>query len=81
MRKMEKVRAGKYTFPTLPRGAIGAPCPKCGGYAQEDENSPTKQEIEAYDCGRSFACCTGAFVCNLCGYSFIVGIDPPECGW
>lgn len=80
MRMLEEVEVSPMHF-GVPRVTAGVPCPKCGGYAPEDRSQPTTAEIEAYDCGRGRACCTRAFVCNLCAYSFIVRIDPPECGW
>lgn len=80
MRECHRVNASDDHFDVVPRHAVGAPCPKCGGYAKEDQNGPTEDERKAYDCNRSshHACCTRAFICNLCSYSFIARREPPE---
>lgn len=62
---------------SFPRWATGAPC-RCGGYAEEMEQGPTKEEIKKYDCGGSGACCTAAFKCKVCKAEFIVGLDAPD---
>lgn len=60
----------------IPRDANGAPCP-CGGYA--DEADVTKDEIKKHQtCGRSWACCLGAFVCRVCKRRFLVNLPAPE---
>lgn len=61
----------------IPRGSIGAPC-DCGGYADEMEEQPTKEEINAYDCGRPHACCTGLFKCRICKCEFIAKLAAPD---
>ncbi len=64
----------------LMRGSEGAPC-KCNGYADQQEDSPTPDEIKRYDCGRRYACCTAVFKCRLCGSRFIGGFEAPEINW
>jgi len=57
----------------------GIPCPKCDGYA--DKGVATKKEIASpFNCGRSYACCVGVFVCRLCGDRSVVRLAAPEMG-
>ncbi len=62
---------------TINRNSSGAPC-KCGGYGDEMEDGPTKEEIKKYDCGRSYACCTSVFKCRICKKEFIARLDSPD---
>lgn len=62
----------------FPRGSIGAPC-KCGGYGDE-HGEPTREEVNAYDCGRISACCTASFKCRICGNEFIARYEAPDYG-
>ena len=49
----------------------------CGGYASEVDC--TKKEIEGpLNCGRSWACCVAAFVCEICGRRYIRKREAPE---
>ncbi len=52
------------------------PCPKCKGYA--DRVECTKEEREQYGCGRSYDCCSIAFVCIKCGHRFAMSLPAPE---
>jgi len=63
----------------IKRDATGAPC-SCGGYGDEMEEQPTEEEIKAFDCGCSFACCTSAFKCRVCGAEFIARRKAPDMG-
>ena len=58
-------------------GSQSAPC-NCGGYADEQEEQPTKDEIAAYDCGRSYSCCTSVFKCRACKKEFIARFEAPD---
>lgn len=71
--------AEEYVVQNLPRQTNGAPC-KCGGYADRQEQDPNKEEIEKYDCGRGWACCTAVFICRLCSLRFIGVLDAPDMG-
>lgn len=62
------------------RGSEKAIC-SCGGYAEKSTDSPTKEEIEAYDCGRDFACCSAVFKCVDCDNEFIATFEVPEIEW
>jgi hypothetical protein len=68
-----------YMVHDLDRGVDGAPC-RCNGYADKLDAGPTAEEIKEHDCGRSYACCTGAFKCRLCGLRFIATFKAPEMG-
>jgi len=69
-----------YVPTDLPRYAEGAPC-QGGGYADKQEESPTPEEIELYDCGRGYACCTAVFKCRLCNLRFVGRMAAPEVSW
>ncbi len=58
-----------------PRDVCAVQCP-CGGFAAETEVRP--DEIQYQSCGRPYACCLGAFVCNLCGQRILAHLDAPE---
>lgn len=60
------------------RGSECAPC-TCGGYADVlHDDTPTQEEISAYDCGRPYACCTSAYQCRVCGKQFIAKQETPD---
>lgn len=62
----------------IERYADGVPC-QCGGYA--DEVDCTKEEINSdMNCGRSFACCVGAFVCRVCKKRIVASLNAPDIG-
>ena len=55
------------------------PCPKCGGYS--DSVECTSEEREEYGCGRSWDCCSVAFICSKCGHRFAMRRPSPESEW
>lgn len=57
------------------RDADATPC-ECGGYA--DRVDCTKEEIKEYGCGRSYECCSRAFVCRLCKTRLLGKADAPD---
>ena len=57
------------------RGAEGIEC-ECGGYAKRVDCTPA--EIEKYGCGRSYECCSRAFVCALCKTRILMTADAPD---
>lgn len=60
-----------------PRDTHAVPCPKCGGYAGDAD--PTPEEIKAHQtCGRQWACCLKAFVCQLCGERVLAHLEAPD---
>ncbi len=61
---------------TISRGAAAVRCPKCRGYASEVE--ATAAEISQQICGRSWACCIGAFKCESCGQRIVASREAPE---
>ena len=48
----------------------------CGGAVIED--GVTAKERKEFDCGRSFACCTGAYKCTKCQTRFLIEYESPE---
>jgi hypothetical protein len=61
----------------LSRLSEGVECPRCGGYAPEVDSTPEEIESEL-NCGRSWACCCAAFVCNKCGTRLVGHREAPE---
>lgn len=59
----------------IDRYADSIPC-ECGGYA--DRVKCTKEEIEKYGCGRSYECCSRAFVCRVCKQRILGQAYAPE---
>jgi len=59
----------------LPREADGFPCP-CGGYADRVDCTPA--ENEKHGCGRSWECCSRAFVCRVCKKRLVGTAESPE---
>lgn len=51
-------------------------CPKCKGYAGRVKC--TSQELEQFNCGRSYECCARAFVCKVCGHRVAMKAPAPE---
>jgi hypothetical protein len=62
---------------SLERNDYGIPC-KCGGYA--DRVACTAEEIRQYGCGRSWECCSRAFVCRKCNTRYVGQAPAPEMG-
>lgn len=63
------------------RSADACECPKCSGYAPRHDRGPTEAEIAKYQmCGRSWACCLGAFKCKKCGSRVLAHLAAPEMG-
>lgn len=61
---------------TIGRGVDAVEC-SCGGYAAEVDC--TEDEIKGpLNCGSSWACCVGAFVCVLCGKRTLRSREAPE---
>lgn len=64
------------------RDAPGTACP-CGGYADRVHNHEfTKKQIKSrLNCGRSYACCIGAFKCRICKTTLVMPLAAPDPGW
>jgi hypothetical protein len=60
----------------LERDDDAIPCPKCGGYASRVKCAP--EELEKYNCGRSWECCARAFECRVCGHREATRAPAPE---
>jgi len=52
------------------------PCLKCGGYSTKTEC--TTEERKEYGCGKSYDCCSIAFVCTICGHRFAMSRPAPD---
>lgn len=59
----------------IERAAEGIKC-DCGGYAERVKC--TREELRAYNCGRSWECCARAFVCCVCGVRIVGAAEAPE---
>ena len=57
------------------RDVESIPCP-CGGFA--DRVKCTPEEIKEHNCGRSYECCSRAFVCRICKKRLIGQAFAPE---
>jgi formylmethanofuran dehydrogenase subunit B len=60
----------------FPRDIKAVPCPACNGYC--DEVEILVGEIELYDCGKGYQCCSKAFKCRRCKTRVIVKLEAPE---
>lgn len=60
---------------SVDRNAKSIKC-KCGGFAEEV--SCSQEEIQKYGCGRSYSCCSRAFVCCLCKIRWVGTAEAPE---
>ena len=49
---------------------------ECGGYAERVKCTP--EEIKQYNCGRTYECCSRAFVCCMCGTRWVGAAEAPE---
>lgn len=61
----------------LERDSKGAPC-KCGGYM--DSVDTTKKEDKEFGCGRTYPCCSRAFVCRVCKKRYACQEPAPDMG-
>lgn len=52
------------------------PCSNCSGYAERVQCTPL--ERQEYGCGRSYDCCSAAFVCIQCGNRMVTSLPAPE---
>lgn len=59
----------------MDRDAEGVPC-DCGGYA--NSVACTQEERDKFGCGRSWDCCSRAFVCRICGTRIVGSARAPE---
>jgi len=59
----------------LPRDVDIIRC-ECGGKMNRVEC--TVEEREEYGCGRSYDCCSAAFVCEQCKKRIALRLPPPE---
>ena len=62
----------------IERDDVAIPCPKCGGYAPQVEC--TRAERDEFGCGRTYDCCSRAFVCSKCGHRVAMSAPAPEMG-
>lgn len=60
----------------LERHDVSFPCPKCKSFSQRV--NCTDEERKEFGCGRSYDCCSRAFVCTKCGYRFAMSAPAPE---
>ncbi len=57
------------------RCADSIPC-ECGGYMDRVEVTP--EEDEEFGCGRTWNCCSRAFVCRICKKRHACAAEAPE---
>lgn len=59
----------------MERGDKAIPC-ECGGYC--DKVDCTDEERKEFNCGRSYDCCSVAFVCRICKTRYAGTQPAPE---
>lgn len=60
----------------IPRDLNIFQCPSCRGIMERIEC--TKEQLEKYNCSRSFECCARAFKCNKCGRLMVGTAAAPD---
>jgi hypothetical protein len=61
----------------LPRHIDKVKC-ECGGIANRVDSTPEEIKNLKINCGRSYACCCRAFVCEKCGTRLVGQANAPE---
>ena len=60
----------------LIRDVESIPCPECDGFC--DHVPLTKKEIKEQCCGRSYECCSRAFICRICKTRIVAELEAPD---